>query len=158
MDRLVIIPVIISKIMTVGDEKRVGGFQLFAKQAIKYYTVGGSGVLVNLGLLYTLTDVVGFWYLAAQIIAISVSISSNFLFNRFWTFSDSIENQRNSVMYIKFLIISFIGMGIQLVVTFVLVENFEIYYMYSAGIAILCAGSIGYIANRRWTFGIKFKN
>ena len=61
-------------------------------------------------------------------------------------------------MYIKFLIISFIGMGIQLVVTFVLVENFEIYYMYSAGIAILCAGSIGYIANRRWTFGIKFKN
>ena len=57
VNSLIIIQVIISKIMTVGDEKRVGGFQLFAKQAIKYYTVGGSGVLVNLGILYALTAV-----------------------------------------------------------------------------------------------------
>ena len=156
VNSLIIIQVIISKIMTVGDEKRVGGIQLFAKQAIKYYTVGGSGVLVNLGLLYTLTDIVGFWYLAAQIIAISVSISSNFLFNRFWTFSDSIENQRNSVMYIKFLIVSLIGMGIQLGITFALVENIAMYYMYAAGIGILVAGAINYVVNRRWTFGIKF--
>ena len=62
VNSLIIIQVIISKIMTVGDEKRVGGFQLFAKQAIKYYTVGGSGVLVNLGLLYTLTDIVAVSY------------------------------------------------------------------------------------------------
>ncbi len=144
--------------MTTEDEKEKGGLSLFAKHAVQYYVVGLSGVGVNLGLLYVLTEFVGIWYLGSQIIAILVSITSNFFFDRFWTFKNSIKDQRNSVMYIKFLIISFIGMGIQLVVTFVLVENFVIYYMYSAGIAILCAGSIGYIANRRWTFGIKFKN
>ena len=144
------------KNMTVDGKREVGGFSLFAKQAMKYYTVGGSGVLVNLGILYALTDFIGFWYIASQIIAISISISSNFLFNRFWTFSGSIEDQRNSVMYVKFLIVSLIGMAIQLGITYSLVENIALYYMYAAGIGIIIAGAINYIVNRRWTFGIKF--
>ena len=144
------------KNMTIDGKKDVGGFSLFAKQAMKYYTVGGSGVLVNLGILYALTDFIGFWYIASQIIAISISISSNFLFNRFWTFSGSIEDQRNSVMYVKFLIVSLIGMAIQLGITYSLVENIALYYMYAAGIGIIIAGAINYIVNRRWTFGIKF--
>ena len=142
--------------MTVDGKKEISGFSLFAKQAIKYYSVGGSGVLVNLGILYALTDFMGLWYIASQVIAISISISSNFLFNRFWTFSDSIQEQRNSVMYVKFIIVSLIGMGIQLGITFALVENIALYYMYAAGIGIVVAGAINYVVNRRWTFGIKF--
>ena len=142
--------------MTIDGKKDVGGFSLFAKQAVKYYVVGGSGVLVNLGILYALTDFAGFWYTASQVIAISVSISSNFSFNRFWTFSDSIGDQKNSVMYVKFLIVSLIGMGIQLGITSALVESVGLYYMYAAGIGIAIAGAINYVVNRRWTFGIKF--
>ena len=78
------------------------------------------------------------------------------MFNRFWTFSGSIEDQRNSVMYVKFLIVSLIGMGIQLAITYALVEGVTIYYMYAAGIGIVVAGGINYVVNRRWTFGIKF--
>ncbi len=142
--------------MTVDGKKEIGGFSLFAKHAIKYYTVGGSGVLVNLGILYALTDFMGLWYIASQVIAISLSISSNFLFNRFWTFSGSIQDQRNSVMYVKFIIVSLIGMFIQLGITFTLVENIALYYMHAAGIGIVVAGAINYVVNRRWTFGIKF--
>jgi len=142
--------------MTVDGKKEIGGFSLFAKHAIKYYTVGGSGVLVNLGILYALTDFMGLWYIASQVIAISLSISSNFLFNRFWTFSGSIQDQRISVMYVKFIIVSLIGMFIQLGITFALVENIALYYMHAAGIGIVVAGAINYVVNRRWTFGIKF--
>ena len=98
----------------------------------------------------------GLWYIASQVIAISSSISSNILFNRFWAFSGSIQEQRNSVMYVKFIIVSLIGMGIQLGITFALVENIALYYMYAAGIGIVVAGAINYVVNRRWTFGIKF--
>jgi len=156
MNSLIIIQANIKQIMTVDGGKKVGGFSLFAKHAVKYYSVGASGVLVNLGILYALTDFAGFWYFASQVIAISVSISSNFLFNRFWTFRDSIEDQRNSVMYVKFLIVSLIGMGIQLGITYLLVENVAVYYMYAAAIGIAIAGGINYVVNRRWTFGIKF--
>ena len=156
LNSLIIIQGILTKNMTIDEGKNTGGFSLFAKHAIKYYAVGGSGVLVNLGILYALTDLAGYWYLASQVIAISVSISSNFLFNRFWTFSGSIEDQKNSVMYLKFLIVSLIGMAIQLGITYVLVEGIAIYYMYAAGIGIVIAGGINYVVNRRWTFGIKF--
>ncbi len=156
VNSLIIIQGILTKNMTIDEGKNTGGFSLFAKHAIKYYAVGGSGVLVNLGILYALTDLAGYWYLASQVIAISVSISSNFLFNRFWTFSGSIEDQKNSVMYLKFLIVSLIGMAIQLGITYVLVEGIAIYYMYAAGIGIVIAGGINYVVNRRWTFGIKF--
>ena len=153
---LIIIQLDLTKNMTIDEGKNTGGVSLFAKHAIKYYAVGASGVLVNLGILYALTDLAGYWYLASQVIAISVSITSNFLFNRFWTFSGSIEDQRNSVMYVKFLIVSLIGMGIQLGITYALVEGIAIYYMYAAGIGIVVAGGINYVVNRRWTFGIKF--
>ena len=156
MNSLIIIQANIKQIMTVDGGKKVGGFSLFAKHAVKYYSVGASGVLVNLGILYALSDFAGFWYFASQVIAISVSISSNFLFNRFWTFRDSIEDQRNSVMYVKFLLVSLIGMGIQLGITYLLVENVAVYYMYAAAIGIAIAGGINYVVNRRWTFGIKF--
>tara|TARA_B100001750_G_scaffold164485_1_gene133143 strand:+ start:66 stop:245 length:180 start_codon:yes stop_codon:yes gene_type:complete len=59
-------------------------------------------------------------------------------------------------MYVKFLIVSLIGMAIQLGITYSLVENIALYYMYAAGIGIIIAGAINYIVNRRWTFGIKF--
>ena len=131
--------------MTTNDEKGMSKISLFAKQAVKYYIVGGTGVLVNLGILYALTDFAGFWYMASQVIAISISITTNFFFNRFWTFKSSIQDQRNSVMYLKFLIVSLIGMGIQLVITYVLVENSIFNYMYAAGVGIAVAGAINYV-------------
>ena len=100
--------------MTIEDEKKKGGLSLFAKHAVQFYIVGATGVLVNLGILYLLTDIGGFWYVASQIIAISVSITTNFFFNRYWTFGSFVKDQRNSVMYAKFIIVSVIGMSIQL--------------------------------------------
>ena len=144
--------------MTIEDNNKRGGLSLFAKHAVQFYIVGASGVLVNLGILYILTDIAGFWYVASQVIAISVSITTNFFFNRYWTFGSFVEDKRNSVMYFKFLIISAIGMSIQLAITVSLVESSGFYHMYGAGIGIAIASGINYILNRRVTFGIKFKN
>ena len=144
--------------MTIEDGEKKGGLSLFAKHALQFYIVGASGVLVNLGLLYILTDIVGLWYVASQIIAISISITTNFFFNRYWTFGSHVEDKKNSVMYLKFLIISAIGMAIQLGITVTLVESSAFYHMYGAGVGIVIASGINYILNRRVTFGIKFKN
>ena len=145
------------KLMTIDEGKKMSRFSLFARQAGQYYTVGASGVGINLGILFVLTDLAGFWYVASQIIAILISISSNFFFNRFWTFKSSIGDQRNSVMYLKFIIVSLCGMGIQLGITYSLVENASLYYMHAAAVGIVIAGAMNYIVNRRWSFGIKFR-
>ena len=142
--------------MDLSDQNKKNRISLFAKHAVKYYIVGASGVLVNLGLLYSLTEFVGLWYLVSYIIAISVSISLNFTFNKFWTFRDSKNSQKTIVIYLKFVGVSLLGMGIQLGSAYLLVETLLVYYMLAALISIGIASGINFIINRRWTFGIRF--
>jgi dolichol-phosphate mannosyltransferase len=142
--------------MTLRDQDKGSRLSLFAKHAAKYYAVGASGILVNLGLLYYLTEYVGLWYFLSYALAISVSITSNFILNKFWTFRDSIDSQKTIVMYVKFVSVSMLGMTIQLGSVYVLVESLTVYYMLAALISICIAGAINFIINRRWTFGVKF--
>ncbi len=142
--------------MTLRDHEKGSRLSLFAKQAAKYYAVGASGVLVNLGLLFYLTEYVGLWYFLSYTLAISASITSNFILNKFWTFRDSINSQRTIVMYGKFVSVSLLGMAIQLGTVYLLVESLSVYYMLAALVSISIAGVINFIINRRWTFGIKF--
>ena len=142
--------------MTLRDQDKGSRLSLFAKHAAKYYAIGASGILVNLGLLYYLTEYVGLWYFLSYALAISVSITSNFILNKFWTFRDSIDSQKTIVMYVKFVSVSMLGMAIQLGSIYVLVESLTVYYMLAALISICIAGAINFIINRRWTFGVKF--
>lgn len=142
--------------MTLRDQEKASRLSHFAKQAAKYYAVGASGVLVNLGLLFYLTEYVGLWYFLSYTLAISASITSNFILNKYWTFRDSINSQRTIVMYVKFASVSFLGMAIQLGSVYFLVESLSVYYMLAALISISIAGAINFIINRRWTFGVKF--
>ena len=141
--------------MTIEDEKKRGKFSLFVAQTIKYFLVGGIGVGVNLGLLYVLTDFLGIWYILSQGIAIAVSITNNFFLHRYWTFKNEISEPKTLERYVKFFIVSVIGMGIQLGLTFMLVENYAIYYLSAAVLSIIVAGAFNYLVNRKWTFEIK---
>jgi len=142
--------------MTLRGQEKGSRLSRFAKQAAKYYAVGASGVLVNLGLLFYLTEYVGLWYFFSYTLAISASITSNFILNKFWTFRDSINSQRTIVMYVKFASVSFLGMAIQLGSVYFLVESLSVYYMLAALISISIAGAINFIINRSWTFGVKY--
>jgi len=141
--------------MTLDKGDRLGRISLFAKHAFKYYLVGASGVLVNLGILFALTEFVGLWYLLSSTIAIYVSITSNFLLNKTWTFRDTAIKQRDFLMYGKFIGVSLVGMGIQLGFNYMFVEKLSIYYLLAALMSIMIASSVNFVLNRRLTFGIK---
>lgn len=52
----------------------------------KFCAVGASGIAVNEGLLWLLTEFAGLFYLISGAIAIEASILSNFVLNDLWTF------------------------------------------------------------------------
>lgn len=141
--------------MTVGEHDKSNRASLFAKHAFKYYLVGASGVLVNLGILYLLKEYVGLWYLASSAIAIYVSMTTNFLLNKAWTFNDSMIKQSTFFMYIKFIGISIIGMLIQLGFNYVFVDTMHLYYLLAAFISIVIASGVNFVLNRKITFGIR---
>ena len=141
--------------MTLDKEDKLGRISLFAKHAFKYYLVGASGIFVNLGILFVLTEYVGLWYLLSSSIAIYVSITTNFLLNKAWTFKDTVIKQRGFLMYGKFIGVSLVGMGIQLGFNYIFVEKLAVYYLLAALISIMIASSVNFVLNRRLTFGIK---
>ena len=141
--------------MTIEDDENKSKFSLFMAQTVKYFLVGGIGVGVNLGLLFILTDFLGIWYILSQGIAIAVSITNNFFLHRYWTFKNEIVEPKTLERYIKFFIVSVVGMCIQLGLTFILVENFAMYYLYAAILSIIAASAFNYLLNRKWTFEIK---
>jgi len=141
--------------MTLDKEDKLGRISLFAKHAFKYYLVGASGILVNLGILFVLTEYGELWYLLSSTIAIYASITSNFLLNKSWTFRDTVIKQRSFLMYGKFIGVSLVGMGIQLGFNYMFVEKLSVYYLLAALISIMIASSVNFVLNRRLTFGIK---
>ncbi|MGI0082895.1 MAG: GtrA family protein [Nitrosopumilaceae archaeon] len=141
--------------MALGEQSKHNRLSLFARHAFKYYLVGASGVIVNLGILFTLTEFAGLWYLLSSSIAIYTSITTNFILNKIWTFKDTEMRQRTVLMYVKFIGVSLAGMGIQLGFNYLFVDKLHLYYLLAALISIGIASSVNFVVNRHWTFGIK---
>ncbi len=126
----------------------------FISKAGRFYTVGASGLLVNylVSLLFADT-IINFWYIHATIIGIAVSMSSNFILNKIWTFEDrNFEAKRTVVQYGKFIGFSSLGALIQLGMVYVLVDNYQFVYSLALILAVITAASSNFIFNKKWTF------
>ena len=58
----------------------------YFKQAIKFGIVGGIGTVINIGVLTALTELGGVHYVLSALVAIFVAMTSNFIWNKHWTF------------------------------------------------------------------------
>lgn len=56
------------------------------KQLVIYSTVAICGLLFNMGALYLLADVLGFWYLGSQVVILGIIAVTSFLINKNHTF------------------------------------------------------------------------
>jgi len=142
---------------------------------VRFGIVGGSGVLVNLGIYYLLSrgfDLGASWWgrIISYALSVEVSILTNFVLNDVWTFADRREGVAWLARLGRFHLVSFVGFGINWGVFAVL--N---YFIVERGFAIAgdivvlrwhgniddliaaCAGIIGamawnFFANLLWTW------
>ncbi|MBD3169561.1 MAG: hypothetical protein GF307_08765 [candidate division Zixibacteria bacterium] len=141
-----------------ADIKPDGKILFIPVRFIKFSIVGGSGVLVNMGMLYILTEWIGIHYVISAVAAIELSIIVNFLLNDIWTWGDrkDLTGSRFFTRMLKYNIsaaaAAFTGNFITLIV---LTELFGVYYIFSnlAGIAV--GVLINFFLNDRWTYRIK---
>jgi dolichol-phosphate mannosyltransferase len=130
---------------------------LFLSKAGRFFTVGISGFIVNYLVSFLLANVVSnVWYLQATLVGIIVSISTNFLLNKVWTFEDRDFSIRHFFrQYVSFLALCSLGAVIQLSLVFVFVEYSHIQYGISLVMAV-CVASLGnFLLNKKITFGEK---
>ncbi|MCD6248646.1 MAG: GtrA family protein [Hadesarchaea archaeon] len=125
------------------------------RRLVKFCLVGASGVGVNLGLLWVLTEYLNIYYLISAGFSIECSILTNFILNEFWTFSDRATDRSAKMLasrMIKFNVISAGGLAINIVILGALTELFGIYYMVSALFGIAGATMWNYLANTSVTW------
>jgi len=126
----------------------------FISKAGRFYTVGASGLLVNYLVSLLFADaIINFWYIHATTIGIIVSMSSNFILNKIWTFEDrNFEAKKTLAQYGKFVGFSSLGALIQLGMVYVLVDNYQIMYPIALILAVIIAATSNFILNKKWTF------
>ena len=121
---------------------------------IKFCLVGSSGVVVNLGLLWLLTEKAGLFYLLSSVIAIETSIVTNYLLNSFFTFAD--RRPKGFMAQLKCLAkfngVSLAGVGINVGTLWFFTSVVGLYYLVSNCIGIALAVVWNYLVNNWWTW------
>jgi dolichol-phosphate mannosyltransferase len=126
---------------------------VLSPRLIKFGIVGASGVVVNVGCLYLLTEFARIPYFIASIIAIELSIIPNFTINLLWTWRDRSESGTLWRKIVRYHIGSgataFLGNYLILVA---LTELFGMHYMISNLIGIAVGTFSNFLISDLWTF------
>jgi len=129
--------------------------KIFSKSFIlefsKFAIVGAVGTVVNLSILFLLTDIFKIYYLISEVIAFLISVLNNYILNKIWTFKEEIK-EKVVKKFVQYSIVSVISLAVNIIILFVLVEYFSIWYIFAEVIAIAASFLVNYIGNKLWTF------
>lgn len=125
------------------------------EEFIKFAIVGGSGVLVNMGLLFLLTRFLSARLEIASPIAIEASILSNFLLNNMWTFRKRQTPIPFWTRLFRYHLVAGLAGIVNYLVLLVLVKIFGLHDLVSNLIGILMATVINFTLNSLWTWSVR---
>ena len=119
-------------------------------QLLKFGLVGGSGYLINLGVFAVLVGNLGVHHAIAAVGAFCVAVSSNFFWNRHWTFGPG--DGPAGFQAVRFFAVSLASLGLNLVVLEVLVRSGSVGELAAQAIAVAVAMPFNFLGNKLWTF------
>jgi len=124
------------------------------EKIVKFGIVGISGIIVNEGVLIYLREYAGFSLPAASVVAIELSILSNFLFNDLWTFRSDREHLLSGrwQRFTSFQVISIGGAVINFALLNILSFLLGIDYRIANIAGILVAFAWNFLVNRNLTW------
>jgi len=119
-------------------------------QLIKFGLVGGSGYLINLAVFALLSGNLGVHHLVAAVGAFVVAVSSNFFWNRHWTFVAG--DGHAGFQAARFFAVSVAALIINLAVLELLVGSTSLGELSAQAIAVAIAMPFNFLGNKLWTF------
>lgn len=119
------------------------------EQLVKFCVVGATGYVVNLAVYTILLNGAGLHYVSAAIGSFLVAVTNNYVWNRLWTF----RGQRGHVVHqgLRFLIVSTLALGANLLVLHVLVQA-GLGEVVSQALAIMLVTPVNFVGNKLWSF------
>lgn len=116
------------------DQTQGGHNSSFLQQIIRFGFVGGTAFLIDYGIMILLTEVFGVDYLVSSGISFCVSVIYNYIMSIFWVFN--VDKEKSGVTnFAIFLVLSIIGLGINQLIMWLIVDKANISYMISKIVA-----------------------
>ena len=134
------------------EEKKVS--VSFLSKIICFSLIGGCGLFINYFISYLFSSgiIVNWWYIHASILGIGVSMTTNFILNKIFTFRDTNFTLSHVFkQYAFYLFFTVLGAVIQLLVLYVFVEAGLIYPI-SLLLGVIIGSISNFILNKKWTF------
>jgi dolichol-phosphate mannosyltransferase len=116
----------------------------------RFCLVGASGYAVNLAVFAAAVHGADVPYRLAAVIAFAFAVTSNFAWNRRWTFRAHGRGAGGQAL--RFLLVSLVAFGFSLLVLQALVEGAHAPRVVSQAVAIALATPLSFAGNRAWTF------
>lgn len=123
--------------LALGDYARV----------VRFVAVGGSAAVVNVALLYILTDGLGVWYLASEVVAFSAALAVNFFLQKFWTFENPHEGVARQGLL--FILINLGNLALNTLILYLLVSEAHLWYIAAQLLASAVIAVESYFLYRR---------
>jgi putative flippase GtrA len=118
------------------------------EQLAKFCAVGAVGYVINLGVYAALIGT-GLHYLAAATCSFLVAVTSNYTWNRVWTFRD--RRAGVAAQGMRFFVVSLGSLGANLIVLHVLI-TLGTGKLAGQAIAIVLVTPLNFLGNRLWSF------
>ncbi|HZC74504.1 MAG TPA: GtrA family protein [Gaiellaceae bacterium] len=119
------------------------------QQLGKFCVVGAVGYLINL-VVYDALLHRGLHYLVAATCSFLVAVTSNYTWNRLWTFRE--HRGHVGVQGMRFLLVSLAALGANLVVLHLLIVYGGLDKLTAQAIAIVVVTPLNFVGNKLWSF------
>ncbi|KND49539.1 MAG: Glycosyl transferase, family 2 [Parcubacteria bacterium C7867-008] len=120
-------------------------------KALRFLTTGAISVLVNVTVLYLLTDISHVWYLISSIVAFATSGIANFLLHKYWTFN--YKHQKSTAIQVPLhLLVASINLVLNTGIVFLLVHYLGVWYILAQAIAALIIAVESFLVLSRFIF------
>lgn len=122
----------------------------FYHNFFRFAVSGGIATLVDIGLLYILTEYIGIWYLISSVFSFLIGSLTHFTISRYFVFKSFEKTYWRQ--YASFFIIHLGGLTINTAGLYVLVEFCHIYYILAKLLTVILGVAWTFWANKKFTF------
>lgn len=98
-------------------------------QVVGFSIIWCIGTGINIGITYSLTEYLWFWYLLSNIIGQIIGITNNFFMNKYFNFKKTTWSTKKQ--FLSSFSIYWISILISLLMIYLLTDHLHIWYIYS---------------------------
>ena len=122
------------------------------KSFVYYLGLAGFAALVDFTILYVFVEYLGLWYFFSAAISYLVGMIVNYSFNKILNFKN--RSRRIARQFGLFAVVALIGLALNQLILYALVDGGELWYVPAKIIALGCVSIWSYLGHSRLTYRI----